>query len=283
MFQPTYTIRNMTHAELSIPLAWAAAEGWNPGLHDAVSFYVADSGGFLLGLLGDEPVATISVVKYGASFGFLGFYIVRPEYRGQGYGIQIWRAGLASLVGRNVGLDGVVTQQENYRKSGFVRAYANVRYQGVGSGKVAADAAIVPLGNLRFDDVYLYDRFCFPWERTHFLRSWIGQPGSVSLGLLADGRLTGYGVLRPCIFGYKIGPLFADDASAAEHLFVALSGSVPQDAPIFLDVPTINPGAVALAERHGMRIVFETARMYTQENPSLPMDRLFGVTSFELG
>jgi len=32
-----------------------------------------------------------------------------------------------------------------------------------------------------------------------------------------------------------------------------------------------------------MHPVFETARMYTGAIPELPMDRLFGVTSFELG
>jgi len=32
-----------------------------------------------------------------------------------------------------------------------------------------------------------------------------------------------------------------------------------------------------------MRVAFETARMYTKETPPLPMDRLYGVTTFELG
>ena len=44
----------------------------------------------------------------------------------------------------------------------------------------------------------------------------------------------------------------------------------------------INPAAVALAERHGMKPVFETARMYTQTCPNLPYADLFGVTTLEL-
>jgi hypothetical protein len=58
--------------------------------------------------------------------------------------------------------------------------------------------------------------------------------------------------------------------------------SIPGEA-FFFDVPEINADAVALAERHGMTSVFETARMYTQEPPTLPIERIFGVTSFELG
>jgi len=121
----------MTRDELHLAIDWATAEGWNPGLHDADCFYTADPNGFLVGLLVDEPVATISAVKYGTSFGFIGFYIVKPEYRGKGYGIQVWQAGLASLAGRNIGLDGVTAQQENYKESGFTGAYAHIRLYGV--------------------------------------------------------------------------------------------------------------------------------------------------------
>jgi hypothetical protein len=32
-----------------------------------------------------------------------------------------------------------------------------------------------------------------------------------------------------------------------------------------------------------MTVVFETARMYTGEAPRLPLDGIFGVTTFELG
>jgi hypothetical protein len=120
----------MIRQELDVAVDWAAAEGWNPGWHDADCFYAADAGGFLIGLLGDEPIATIAVVRYGVSFGFVGFYIVKAAYRGQGYGLQIWKAGLRRLEGRVVGLDGVVDQQENYKKSGFLLAHRNVRYQG---------------------------------------------------------------------------------------------------------------------------------------------------------
>ena len=78
-----YSIRTMGREDVDVAIEWAAQEGWNPGLHDADCFYAADTHGFLMGLLGDEPIATISVVRYGASFGFLGFYLVKPEYRGK--------------------------------------------------------------------------------------------------------------------------------------------------------------------------------------------------------
>jgi len=273
----------MRRDELGIAVEWAAQEGWNPGLHDADCFYAADPSGFLIGLLDDEPVATISVVKYGSSFGFLGFYIVKPAHRDRGYGIRIWDAGLKYLQGRTVGLDGVVAQQDNYRKSGFQLAYRNVRYEGRGSGEAPRPSGIVELSSLPFEAVADYDRPFFPADRTQFLKCWIRQPEGRAVGVLQDGDLAGYGLIRRCRSGYKIGPLFADRPDLAEALFTALTSEIEPAAPVYLDTPQVNRAAVEMAERHGMKVVFETARMYLGEEPNLPLDRLFGVTTFELG
>src|SRR5262249_48898838 len=72
-------IRSMRPDEISIAVDWAAAEGWNPGLADATCFSSVDPDGFLIGELDGAPAATISCVNYGASFAFLGFYIVRKD------------------------------------------------------------------------------------------------------------------------------------------------------------------------------------------------------------
>jgi ribosomal protein S18 acetylase RimI-like enzyme len=264
-------------------LDWAAAEGWNPGLHDGPCFRAADPGGFLLGMLGDEPAATISVVKYGDDFGFLGFYIVKPQLRGRGLGLRLWNAGMEQLAGRVVGLDGVVAQQGNYRKSGFVLAWQNIRHEGAGGGSGIADRRIVALATLPFEAVLAYDQRFFPADRSAFLRCWIRQPGSTALGFVEQGELHGYGMIRPCRSGFKIGPLFADEPAAAETLFTALKAQSAPTDKVYLDTPAPNTQAVALAKRHGMHAVFETARMYTGAVPPVPLARLYGVTSFELG
>ena len=273
----------MTRQELEISIDWASAEGWNPGVYDADSFYAADPNGFLIGLLENKPIATISVVKYGDSFGFLGFYIVKPEYRARGYGIQIWNAGLEYLKGRNIGLDGVVAQQSNYKKFGFKLAYRNIRYQGSGGGDLVTDSGIVRLSTIPFNEICEYDKPFFPGDRIEFLKRWIEQPQAAALGIMLNHKLAGYGVLRICHSGYKIGPLFADNPELAERLFLALKACAPEGIPIFIDIPEVNSAAVALAKRHNMTVSFETARMYTEEPPDLPTNKLFGVTTFELG
>lgn len=222
MSAPPLTIRTMTRQDLDLVIDWAAAEGWNPGYHDADGFYAADPRGFLLGVLDQEPIAALSAVRYGATFGFLGFYRTRPDFRGQGYGLLLWKAGFAHLQGRTIGLDGVVAQQENYQRSGFRRAYRHLRYQGVGGGPVAMQKGLVPLSTLPFETVCAYDQPFFPDDRQRFLRCWIHQPDPTAWGLQQAGQLVAYGVLRRCHSGYKIGPLFADRPEGAETLFLAM-------------------------------------------------------------
>lgn len=278
-----FTIRTMRKDELAIAIDWAANEGWNPGLYDLDSFFKADPNGFLMAFIGDVPVACISVVKYGASFGFLGFYIVVPEYRGLGYGMRIWTGGLKYLAGRNIGLDGVADQQENYRISGFELAYRNIRYEGISNGDTAHCDHIVALADIDLADVIKYDKPFFEDDRREFLSSWLTQQESVALGYLSDGKLLGYGVLRPCRDGCKIGPLFADNDNIAKALFAALQSHVKQGVKFYLDVPKVNKAAVALAIDNNMQYIFETARMYKGNVAALPVDNIFGVTTFELG
>ncbi|MEO8506682.1 MAG: GNAT family N-acetyltransferase, partial [Betaproteobacteria bacterium] len=182
-----------------------------------------------------------------------------------------------------VGLDGVVAQQDNYRKSGFKFAWRNVRYQGSGGARAAPDHRLVPLSSVPVAQVIAYDRAFVPDERTAFLRSFIAQPHAKGLAVVDRGQLAGYGVVRACRSGFKIGPLFADASELATALCDGLAAYVPRDAPLYVDVPETNSAAVALAERRGMTIAFETARMYAGTVPALPLRRLFGVTTFELG
>jgi GNAT superfamily N-acetyltransferase len=277
------SIHPMTRAELDIGIGWAADEGWNPGLHDGDSFHATDPGGFLLGRLDGEPIGMVSAVKYGSGFGFIGFYIVRPAWRGQGHGLALWQAAMARLQGRLVGLDGVVAQQDNYRRSGFQLAYNNVRHEGVPQRATRPDTDVRPLAQVRFDELLRYDTAFFPEPREVFLRHWIAQRGSVALGIQRNGELAGYGVLRPCREAFKIGPLFADDAELADRLLRALVATLPAGARVQLDIPAVNPAAVALVAMHGLAPVFQTARMYTAAAPRLALERLYGVTTFELG
>ena len=277
------SIRPATRPEFDTVVDWAADEGWNPGLADGEIFHATGPQGFFIGWLEGEPVCAISVVAYGAAFGFLGFYIVKPEHRGLGYGFRIWQAGMARLAGRTVGLDGVVDQQANYRKSGFVLAHRNIRFGGtVVTEPAAVSGEITDAAGPAFGTLAACDAPFFAAPRSEFLARWLSAAEHVAKVLLRGDRVAGYGVMRPCRDGYKIGPLFADDADAADDLFRVLA-TCAVDGPVYLDAPEPNEDAVALARRYGLAPCFETARMYAGPAPDLPLGRIYGITTFELG
>jgi hypothetical protein len=279
---PDFAVRVMRAGEVGLIREWADREGWNPGTHDGPMFHAADPGGFFVGERSGGPVACVSCVRYGADFGFLGQYIVRPDCRARGYGLGVWAAGMAHLAGRNVGLEGVLAQVPNYERSGFRFAHHTTRFAGTGGG--TRPGGLVPLTDVPFEVVGEYDAACFPAPREAFLRALVSVPGSVGLAAERGGRLAGYGVLRKSANGYKLGPLFADDAGAAARLLGGLAAAVPGE-PFCVDIPdaTVQPGGAELVRRFGLAEVFRTARMYTAGVPAFAAARVFGVTSLELG
>jgi hypothetical protein len=196
--------------------------------------------------------------------------------------LRIWNAAIAHAGARTIGLDGVVAQQGNYRKSGFRLAYANIRCGGRVGPLAAPAVAIVPLTEVPFAALEADDARVFPAPRAAFLRAWIGAPGHIGRALVRDGNLAAWGVIRPCRRGHKIGPLVANDRVAAEAVLAALSAAAGAEE-VFLDVPSVNADALALAQDLDLAPVFETARMYTGAIQPLQLERVFGVTTFELG
>lgn len=294
-------VRPATQDEFEVAVDWAAVEGWNPGLDDLDAFFAADPNGFLMGFEDGEPVSSISVVRYGDNFGFLGFYIVKPEWRGRGAGMATWQAGMAYLNGRTVGLDGVLAQQSNYTKSGFVMAGRNVRYQGLRRADISQSTSatkspatalpstasdVRPVAPSDFSALVQYDRAFFADDRTPFLERWCLPPIETqrwSYVASAGQDVIGYITIRACRTGYKIGPLFANDVDLARHLFQVAVQTCDVGASLILDVPEANIAATTLATDLGLSPVFETARMYRGAAPNLLMNKTFGLTSFELG
>jgi hypothetical protein len=280
---PDFSIRTMRADEVDFAIDLAAAEGWNPGLFDAQAFYATDPQGFLIGLLDNEPIGCISAISYEGKFGFIGLYIVAAQYRGSMYGGLLARHAMQRLKGHNIGVDGVVEHQAQYAKVGFTLAYRNIRFEAKAKPVTKENPALIDIRTLDIEKLLDYDEPYFPARRKAFLEAWLSMPNAQGLGYLQNGELLGYGVIRACRSGYKIGPLFANSPDIAESLFAGLCDKVESGAAVYLDIPEPNEDALELVGRHGMQKVFETARMYTQEAPSIKLENTYGITTFELG
>jgi GNAT superfamily N-acetyltransferase len=276
-------IRKASRADLDILIDWAAREGWNPGLDDAAAFWAADPQGFWIAEEDGVVAAGLSLVRYGEAYAFLGLYQAHPDYRGRGIGYALWREAVSAVGDGTIGLDGVVAQQDNYRKSGFAYAHANFRYGGEVQCTEPPDTELVSVSPVHVPMLIDYDARFNPARRDAFLREWL-KPLSTreSFALIRNAEVLGYGTIRACREGHKIGPLFADTETGADLIFRKLVTSVGAGR-VYLDLPEPNAAARALCDRYNLKPVFETARMYRGPVPDLPLGQIYGITTLELG
>ncbi len=278
-----FKVRKMRRDEFPQAIEWAAKEGWNPGLFDEAPFWITDPDGYFAVEHDEILVACISAIKYNEEFGFTGFLIVRPDYRGSAAGVMVSMASLKYLEGINTGLDGVFDRQDNYARLGFKYAYSNLRYEFTpNSDAFEVNENLTNLKRVDFYKILEYDTLHFPTRRETFLQEWLNMPNLRGYAMIDNGYIMGYGAIRTCGIGNKIGPLFANDATTAETIFRALCTHAA-NTPVFLDVPDKNHQAVSLAKKYNMKKVFGTARMYSHFEPDIRINEVFGVTSFELG
>ena len=268
--------------DLRQALDWAASEGWNPGLDDAAAFYAADPDGFFVAEVAGAPVAAISVVNHSDSFAFLGLYLCRPDYRGQGIGYGLWQHALAHAGDRTVGLDGVAAQEANYAKSGFTRTGATMRF--IGTLAPQPHPLVRALAHGDRPDLHRLDAAANGISRPAFLNAWLNETETRKTVVLGDGRaITGFATARLCRSGVKIGPIIAErsaDALALAAAALAALGTEPTEAAI--DLPAHNVDLRAMLNALGFENTFTTARMYKRSPPQTGAP-LQAIATMELG
>ena len=280
------TFRKLTFPEFETLVSWAAREGWNPGLYDAELFYETDPEGFYGYFEQNNMIGGGSIVSYNGELGFMGFFIIHPDYRARGIGNDLWLLRRDTLLKRlqpnaAIGMDGVVAMQPFYQKGGFSIAYRDERYEKKGEN-YPINPSVQPATAKDEEALFALDLQCFGVERKKFLNLWLNPTKSKTFTYTEKDTLLGFAVLRKCQTGYKIGPLFAENEKAAEALYErCLSEALGE--PVYLDIPINNDAAVRLVKKYKANYVFECARMYYGNPPKTNTAKVFGITSFELG
>ncbi len=299
-----YHIAAMTYKEAEQLMDWAVSEGWNPGYADLEVAWGYDPTAFIAlrfhaegRVEASELVGGGVILSYGGRAGFMGLFIMRPDYRGRGLGRVLWYERLHRLRSRLqptawIGMDGVFAMAPFYAAGGFHYLYRDLRYQGLAPAEAVKaqpppGVSLISLRDLPFDQLQRYDLGVFGVPRGDFLRRWVAASGVMGYAAIrsstqSEGVLVGYGVLRPCRVGYKLGPVFADDADTARTVVYALMSGCP-GAQVQIDVPEPNTMAVELATVLGWTESFGCARMVHGEAPPDTYAKVFGVTSFEFG
>ncbi|HNW91673.1 MAG TPA: GNAT family N-acetyltransferase [bacterium] len=272
------SIGRPTRDELDLAVAWANAEGWNLGTHDAAVYHAHGAEGFLVARRDGTPVGFVFAVVFPGGLAASGVFIVSPAERNGEIGRRLGRAAQAHFRDWNVAIAAVPGKEHIYQRVGFTVSHLITRRCGravAGAGR-PGPAIVVPCAELPLAAIAAYDRSCFPDDRSKLLRLWLAQPGAVALAAVDGGRVVGYGVAREAPAGHRLEPLYADNGAVAEQLLQALSARLPAGGAYYIDVPENNDAAIALARAHDWQPQFTMTRMYSRAVPAAARGHIFG-------
>ena len=131
---PSLEIRALHGGDIPLIVDWARAEGFCPGHGDVEIYRQTDSQGLWVACLHQELIGCIAGVRYSQAYGFIGLFIVAPQHRGRGYGLQLWRHALEHLADvACIGLEAAPERIADYASWGFQPASPTSRWRRQGS------------------------------------------------------------------------------------------------------------------------------------------------------
>jgi ribosomal protein S18 acetylase RimI-like enzyme len=282
--KPIYQIQTACTHDIRNIYDMARREGWNPGLSDADAAAVGMPDTFMVGVLDGEIIASIAATQYNNDLGYVSFYLVKPEYRGRGYGVSLWQAAMKRLTHRNIVLDAMITQTKLYEKLGFRIDYEFCSYHFDG-GMMAMPLNKQSLQQLQgetLEKVLAYDRAFFPANRSWYMRQWLMQANAHGFAWQEEDRVQGYGMIRRAEHGFRIGPCYSDNKNIARHLFQALLAQA-NGAEVSISMPEDNPLARCLVRDFDLKPGSRLQRMSTKSRLDLPLERILAITNFTFG
>ena len=234
---------------------------------------------------------------------FLSYYIVDEAYLGKGYGLAIFnhvKMVVKTSDKLNLALDAVLDAVPLYEIHGFKHAWTNRRMEFDISYCVTQletfmspiDISVQPAKQVNQDLLLAYDTTVFGAPHDVFLKSVLNAPNTLSFATTnPNGDILGFVSARRTIReedGWRIGPLFADGAQIARsllrHAFGELAKELQERKVVTIDVPYhLNPEADAVAKELNGTLLFDCIRMFTKEIPNFPKQKVFGVTTVEIG
>lgn len=228
---------------------WCIDEGWNLGLYGSEIYYKIDPQGHFI-LKNDETIASISLIKHSPYFFTLGPFIVKKEYRRQGVGDILWKYAMNRMNKEHpdalIVLYAVSSQVSRYQKSGFAPVLKNQRWYIDSSNAFQLFDSLncYPITPDLIPAISLYDQHHYFTSRQLLFTQILQKPETNGLVYMDDNIIKGFGIVRRCVRGYRIGTLIADTKEIAQSLIGGLLRFCNQES-VLIDIPDCNPQGIA--------------------------------------
>ena len=288
----TLTMRHMSKDDFDIVRNWCVDEEWNIGLYDTQIYYHLDPTGHLIFLKNNEPIGSISLLKHDNNFFTLGPFIVTQACRGKGHGAKIWEKAFYRLKENEeavILLYAVSKQVSRYAALGFISQFINQRWQLNTKNKLNTpqhfncERITPPL----IKKTSIYDQQFFSSSREIIFTTILNQVSVKGFVIQVDNQIRGFGIIRPCINGYRIGPLIADTLDIAKCLFSTLVNSVTEKS-IIVDMPEGNIQGKQLMEYFRLHQITKNNTVAMTKGPVTNefvrnFNRHYAIFSLEIG
>jgi GNAT superfamily N-acetyltransferase len=145
-----YNIRRARESEVQLYIDWGNSSGWNMNPFITQNFHKEYPDGWFLGEISESTddrrkvdsdinrkvIALLYCTKYPSKIGFIGYFMVSPEYRGKGYGHRLFQFVLDNFLFNSenpcsaAGLFSASSAESYYRKFGFETKETTLRFRG---------------------------------------------------------------------------------------------------------------------------------------------------------
>lgn len=273
-------LRVLTADDLGFAHSLSRLACWNQTWSDWKRFLSLAPDGCFLAEKGGLAAGTATTTSYGTDLAWIGMVLVHPDFRRQGIGTTLLEGAIRHLREERcvtcIGLDATPEGRPLYEGLGFRAVWGLRRW--VREATEEPEKAAENDGSFS-DRHFELDRAVFGADRCELLQSLAA--GSFLTVFREDGS---FGFCREGERANYLGPVTAATPESGIALARDLIQAVPNDRPLFWDLPDGNEVAGVLAEQCGFRPARVLTRMYLGEHDR-PCDpyRLFGIGEPGLG
>jgi predicted N-acetyltransferase YhbS len=238
--------------------------------------------GWFVAAQADRLVGMVGAANYG-SLAHIGFMAVHPQSQRQGVGLALMQFLLARLDEQRlplVTLDASPAGHPLYEKLGFIAWDETLVLQRKGAAAGPdLPAQVQPISALDLDELVQADAAVFGADRRMVLQVLLEVfPGRAFLQRDAQGRLAGYLFVQHD----RLGPWVMLQPGDPEALLQAALG-LPLAGTLSVTVPSVNPGALELLQRHGFERVRTNTHMGRGQGSRGQRELIYSQTSLAVG
>ena len=276
---------NFTSADLPDAEALVRAAGWNQVTADWEIFRAL--GTVFVARQNGRVIATAATLPYGA-FAWVSMVLVLPEHRQHGLGTRLLKRCVAALDERGCVpvLDATPAGRPIYSAMGFQDTWGFQRWALPNARPVTtlndSETTIRPIADTDWTAVCAYDAQAFGADRRALLQRLRGRLPQVELIAERHGRIAGFMLGRNGRSASQIGPVVAQDDTAARMLLAA--GLSALEGPVYLDLADAKADVRAWLSQCGFTSQRPLTRMVLRRTSGYddPV-RTFAVAGPELG